>query len=249
MISHESVPLPRQEVDPTNSQLDPASIGGVALYRGHHKFTDIEASHYESNSAHLKELFAPVVPRSNETVDNYDSIFASDEEFEASRMAREAATNRPRGREFVTDENRQKSVPVLIYALSIDRSIEGIILADGRAQKPKIEIVDDIRTNAGLRLEVGKYLLDKVDKLAKMPNQLPGRIVENGQKKTKHLGYPGQMTSREFTVLLALSMLDGSFDYSREDKSKQSDNLGQAVIGQHREAARKLLESESLNKK
>ena len=46
------------------------------------------------------------------------------------------------------------------------------------------------------------------------------------------------MTSSEYAAVLALSMIDGSFDPDSEDDTRKDDT---PICGQHREAARKIL--------
>ena len=50
-------------------------------------------------------------------------------------------------------------------------------------------------------------------------------------------GYPDKMTSPEYAAVLALSMIDGSFDPDLEDRMESGTRKdGTPIYGQHREA-------------
>ena len=57
----------------------------------------------------------------------------------------------------------------------------------------------------------------------------------------------GKMRSREYTVVLAIAMMDGSFNVDRQNKTKQNKTVthyrgGKERRGMHRDSARSLLE-------
>ncbi len=99
-----------------------------------------------------------------------------------------------------------------------------------------------VRGDEKIRLALAEYFLAKLD--CNM-DSLPSRIRDNTPKNPPMRGYvpPGEtIPSRELAVLIALSMIDGSFDWSRTsaDGIKYSSN-GQVEFGQHRHTALVLL--------
>ena len=52
----------------------------------------------------------------------------------------------------------------------------------------------------------------------------------------------GKIRSREYTVVLAIAMMDGSFDVGRQDKMVTHYRDGRERSGMHRDSARALLE-------
>lgn len=109
------------------------------------------------------------------------------------------------------------------------------------------EDIEQIRFNPDLR----DALSSNFEMLLRdYPNQeeLPERVRRNdpnNKKAINHNGYPvTHMTSHEYVATLMLSMLDGTFDYAREDKVQTGVMPGGApAYGQHRSAARILLRS------
>ena len=73
-----------------------------------------------------------------------------------------------------------------------------------------------------------EYLTSSLDRLAAVnPGALADRVLrdsEDNLKAPNYLGgdyYAGKMRSREYTVVLAIAMMDGSFDVDRQDKTKR----------------------------
>ena len=99
-----------------------------------------------------------------------------------------------------------------------------------------------MRNNKDLRIEVGVYLLAKIDRLF---HQMPERIQDDTEKKPSTEGYNHipVMTSREYATLLAISMLDGTFDDKRVggDTIEYREGTDKVILGQHRAAAQKLI--------
>src|SRR5487761_1570224 len=87
-----------------------------------------------------------------------------------------------------------------------------------------------------------RYLLGKTDRYANA-GVMPDRVVRNTGKSPDKGGYPiSSMTSREYAALLALAMLDGTFNdrkVSSTDSIKEAN--GQVAQGQHRSAALRVL--------
>jgi hypothetical protein len=80
---------------------------------------------------------------------------------------------------------------------------------------------------------------------AEVWRQMPSRIARDSQKNPNHPGYSGvgHLSSREYACMLAMSMLDGTFDISsaRGDEITAS-SRNRDGVGQHRTAAKTLLE-------
>ncbi len=102
--------------------------------------------------------------------------------------------------------------------------------------------IDELRTNEALRCAVLEYLQEKLEKVHW--SKLTERGIRNDQKVPSAKGYETikDMKSREYVALLALSMMDGSFDYSKEENISESMSGGEVVAGQHRWMARSLLD-------
>jgi len=105
------------------------------------------------------------------------------------------------------------------------------------------------RTNNELRVELGTYLLNKLD-TASYRAQMPYRIRINTSKMANHYGYlylNQSFTSREWATMIALSMLDGTFKKADARPEPivmyEDDNFKERISGQHRYAAYKLLET------
>ena len=101
--------------------------------------------------------------------------------------------------------------------------------------------IDELRTNEALRCAVLEHLQEKLEKVHW--SKLPERVMRNEQKVPNSKGYENikDMKSREYVALLALSMMDGSFDYSKEENILNPTSDGKVIAGQHRWAAQELL--------
>lgn len=109
------------------------------------------------------------------------------------------------------------------------------------------EMPSVVRGNDDLRTELGLYLLSKFDDF-ETELHMPERVANNSTKNTSHRGYERDLTSREYAALLAVSMLDGTFDPGRATHDPIELEDGQAIRGQHRYAAALLLKLINLNK-
>ena len=109
------------------------------------------------------------------------------------------------------------------------------------------EMPSVVRGNDDLRTELGLYLLSKFDDF-ETELHMPERVANNSTKNTSHRGYERGLTSREYAALLAVSMLDGTFDPGRATHDPIELEDGQAIRGQHRYAAALLLKLINLNK-
>lgn len=105
--------------------------------------------------------------------------------------------------------------------------------------------IRDAREDQHKRAQLATLLNTKLQKLLD-EGKLPSRIQANTRKGPKVAGYPYDVSSRNYAVLLALSMLDGTFhgQLNPEGDEIEYDANGRAVVGQHRAAALQLLEND-----
>ena len=189
-----------------------------------------------------KQLFSPIetMPTQDHSSEDYDDLFNPNIE---PVMSVEGAGVRPKPRQ-VTAETEEEAVKTIELTISQDAFL-GHILTDyvKRQNISAKDIPRALRMDLDLRLSVGTHLIDKISRLIA---ELPWRIQNNTQKNPNEGGYEelGYLTSREYTALLALSMLDGSFSSQREgsDTITYDPERGDG-LGQHRYAARKILHS------
>jgi len=100
-----------------------------------------------------------------------------------------------------------------------------------------------VLANDELRFTLGEYFLQKAH-AAVVDGIMPKRVADDSNNKTPgHGGYSSSsMSSSEYSSLLALSMIDGTFsNVSAESDSIDRDDNGEIIRGQHRGAAQILL--------
>ncbi|MDQ3065309.1 MAG: hypothetical protein M3Q36_03505 [bacterium] len=175
-----------------------------------------------------KELFAPYKEEElpDSTVEVYSRLF--DKEFVDSRYVEGAAVRPSKSCRVPTAESLSAALNVI--SGPIDPRIKELVV--GGAE----ELRDTVRNNGEVREALAGYLLAKIGKVPHMPH----RVTFNEPKSPNVPGYatykiPGQ----EYAVLLALSMLDGSFQGDGADTILMHGKT--AEQGQHRFAARLLL--------
>ena len=108
--------------------------------------------------------------------------------------------------------------------------------------------INEIRKNHLLRCRLLKFFGGKLEVMRQLsPDDLPERVKHNDPGNLKHSnrpGYPDKMTSPEYAAVLALSMLDGSFNPELEENIESDRRKdGTPIYGQHREAAHVVLAS------
>lgn len=110
-------------------------------------------------------------------------------------------------------------------------------------------IINNIRSSHLTRYRLFEYLTSRLDRLAVVnPGALADRVLRDSYdnlKSPNYLGgnyYAGKMRSREYTVVLAIAMMDGSFDVDRQDEMVTHYRDGRGRSGMHRDSARALLE-------
>ena len=108
------------------------------------------------------------------------------------------------------------------------------------------ETINEIRRNHQLRCQLLEFFGKKLEAIRELsPYSLPERVYYDDPGNLKHPNHPGysdKMTSSEYAAVLALSMIDGSFDPDSEDDMESDTRKdGTPICGQHREAAWKIL--------
>ncbi len=102
--------------------------------------------------------------------------------------------------------------------------------------------INEIRKNHELRCRLLEFFGGKLEVIRQLSSDdLPERVRYDDPgnlKHPNHPGYPDKMTSSEYAAVLALSMIDGSFDPDLEDRMESGTRKdGTPIYGQHREAA------------
>ena len=150
------------------------------------------------------------------------------------------AENNLEGRDKVLPENIEKAQNVFYNAIAHDDMLESIV--NEYAESP--DMIDVLRINEAMRCAILEHLEKKLNNIH--PNGLPSRVSRNGYKSPNSKGYEHikNLKCKEYVCMLALSMMDGSFNYSREENIPQSmDGGGKVAAGQHRYAAQLLLDT------
>ena len=144
-------------------------------------------------------------------------------------------------------ENSFNAAKEVIYNLAMNPSLMQIINPE-RSLDSKA-IINGIRSSHLTRCRLFEYLTSSLDRLAVVnPGALADRVLrdsEDNLKAPNYLGgdyYTGKRRSREYTVVLAIAMMDGSFNVDRQDKVVTHYRGGKERSGMHRDSARALLE-------
>jgi hypothetical protein len=170
----------------------------------------------------------------------------SDEEANArhEKYMAEQRSRRPEPkRDRVSVQTLESAQKTLEKSVADDGLLRSII--DEYAQSDNI--IDELRGNHPLRCAVLNHFQEKLYRLRiDRPQELPERVrwdSPGNLKKPNSDGYPvDSMLSSEYVSLLALAMIDGSFDSSRADTTvSHRRHDGTPGVGQHRDAARILL--------
>lgn len=206
----------------------------------------------------LERIYKPISrPETEEMSDrevdkNYDFLFGTDEEhdmaiaaFNAKERADEPIRKAQKEHDrYINQETRQLAVEQLQRTTSHDRGLRDI-LREHSFGEVSIDAVDAIRTDEGLRYDVGTYLLDKLNRsITENPRDYGDRLVMNGNKRNDyHTLGESRMTSRQYASYLALAMIDGSFngDHQSSTDTVEYDDNGKVINAQHRDAARSIL--------
>ncbi len=198
----------------------------------------------------VRELMKPLetdidgMPFENESVRvNYDYLY--DPNYVPSNNVEDAAVRNPKG--VPVSENSFNAAKEAIYDLATNPSLMQIINPE-RSLDSKV-IINNIRASHLTRCRLFEYLTSSLDRLAVVnPGALADRVLRDSYdnlKSPNYLGgdyYAGKMRSREYTVVLAIAMMDGSFNVDRQDKMVTHYRGGKERSGMHRDSARALLE-------
>jgi hypothetical protein len=133
-----------------------------------------------------------------------------------------------------------------------DPIIEAIITKHVGGGSRDASTVELMRTNADLRYELGSYLLrDKIPHMRiNRSHDLSERVFYAGEKSPNHKGYNrlGKVRSDEYAVMIALSMMDGTYQKTGPaDAIERKD--GKVITGMHRAGAAAVLSRDSMSAK
>ena len=198
----------------------------------------------------VRELMKPLetdvdgMPFENESVRvNYDHLY--DPNYVPSNNVEDAAIRNLKG--VPISENSFNAAKEAIDNLAMNPSLMQIINPE-RSLDSKA-LINNIRASHLTRCRLFEYLTSSLDRLAAVnPGALADRVLrdsEDNLKAPNYLGgdyYAGKMRSREYTVVLAIAMMDGSFDVDRQDKTVTHYRGDKERSGMHRDSARALLE-------
>ncbi len=168
---------------------------------------------------------------------NYDDLFSDDYD-KTPRSVERAQVRTPE----VKREDVQSSELGLIEVIKRDSNFK--LLMDKITSKfdtsSQADMLKKLREDQETSSEIKDYISLKLEQnLYKMP----ARIFENSDKNYKKPNYPGyenanELTSREYTIILAESMINGSFNFDYSKSSPIFINSNNEVeVGQHRVAA------------
>ena len=177
----------------------------------------------------------------------FDHLY--DPNYEPPNDVEAAAVRNPKG--VPISENSLNAAEEVINSLATNPFLMQIINPEGAldSEVDSKEIMNNIRSSHLTRCRLFEYLTSSLDRLAVVhPDALSDRVLrdsEDNLKSPNYLGgnyYAGKMRSREYTVVLAIAMMDGSFDVDRQDKMVTHYRDGRERSGMHRDSARALLE-------
>ena len=256
-IDSKKIPLSRLigwQKGPQNSgRVEPLvshELGNLTVAAAHPESVMVVPEQEKPAQTRIEKIFAPYETKTQpEDEDDYSQLF--DEANDMSGLEVEGGAIRPdqRGRGVVTPESEKESFLALDNAMKSDPAIRRIIMSNPNAKGGQLEVESIpklLRTNKDLRLSLGTYLLNKLDRMVTYREDMPYRIVQNTKKSSLAAGYEEfkniGLRSREFSAMLALSMLDGTF--GEESEPETYDSLTGKGDGQHRYTARQLLFSQ-----
>ncbi len=232
------------------------AMGGVAVKAAGTK-KPVETGLDESDSPELnrfgervRKLMKPLetdvdgMPFEDEPVRvNYDYLY--DPNYVPSNNVEDAAVRNPKG--VPVSEKSFNAAKKAIDNLDTNLSLKQIINPEGSLDSRAI--INGIRSSHLTRCRLFEYLTSSLDRLAVVnPGALADRVLRNPEdnlKSPNYLGgdyYAGKMRSREYTVVLAIAMMDGSFNVDRQDEVVTHYRGGKERSGMHRDSARALLE-------
>lgn len=177
----------------------------------------------------------------------FDHLY--DPNYEPPNDVEAAAVRNPKG--VPISENSLNAAEEVINSLATNPFLMQIINPEGAldSEVDSKEIMNNIRSSYLTRCRLFEYLTSRLNDLAvDNPRALADRVRSNSEgnlKTPNHLGddyYKDRMRSREYTVVLAIAMMDGSFNVDRQDEVVTHYRDGKGRCGMHRDSARVLLE-------
>lgn len=173
----------------------------------------------------------------------FDHLY--DKNYVPSNNVEDAAVRNPKG--VPVSENSFNAAKEVIGSLATNPFLMQIINPEGTLD-PRV-IMNNIRSSYLTRCRLFEYLTFSLDTLARVnPGVLADRVRSNSEgnlKTPNYLGgdyYKDRMRSREYAVVLAISMMDGSFNVDKQDKTVTHYRGGKERSGMHRDSAKALLE-------
>ena len=173
----------------------------------------------------------------------FDHLY--DKNYVPSNNVEDAAVRNPKG--VPVSENSFNAAKEVIGSLATNPFLMQIINPEGTLD-PRV-IMNNIRSSYLTRCRLFEYLTSRLNNLAvDNPRALADRVRSNSEgnlKTPNHLGgdyYKDRMRSREYAVVLAIAMIDGSFNVDRQDEVVTHYRDGKGRCGMHRDSARVLLE-------
>ena len=168
-----------------------------------------------------------------------------DPNYVPSNNVEDAAVRNPTG--VPVSENSFNAAKEVIGSLATNPFLMQIINPEGTLD-PRV-IMNNIRSSYLTRCRLFEYLTFSLDTLARVnPGALADRVRSNSEgnlKTPNYLGgdyYKDRMRSREYAVVLAIAMMDGSFNVDKQSKIITHYRDGKGRCGMHRDSARVLLE-------
>ena len=177
----------------------------------------------------------------------FDHLY--DPNYEPPNDVEAAAVRNPKG--VPISENSLNAAEEVINSLATNPFLMQIINPEGAldSEVDSKEIMNNIRSSYLTRCRLFEYLTSRLNDLAvDNPRALADRVRSNSEgnlKTPNHLGddyYKDRMRSREYAVVLAIAMMDGSFNVDRQDEVVTHYRDGKGRCGMHRDSARALLE-------
>ena len=157
-------------------------------------------------------------------------------------------------KEFTTDETVASAGNKVMSLATQDSMFNDIIVKHCGKRMKSEDIVEMIRYDESLRFDVGTHLVSRIDDYIKEhPERIPKRVYDNDSKNPgkspMKILLPEKLNARDYSALLATSMLDGTWNDSKVSQNDQIqfDAQGVAVMGQHEAMARLILDSGGYN--
>lgn len=175
----------------------------------------------------------------------FDHLY--DPNYEPPNDVEAAAVRNPKG--VPISENSLNAAEEVINSLATNPFLMQIINPEGAldSEVDSKEIMNNIRASHLTRYRLFEYLTSSLDRLATVnPGALADRVLRNSEGNLKAPNGGNycavKMRSREYTVVLAIAMMDGSFNVDRQDEVVTHYRDGKGRCGMHRDSARVLLE-------